>query len=234
MKTVVTLFLSSFLSINVMASETSTYDFSWLDKDKKVYVLQNRKFRKDGKFYLGLSGTKTLSGAFIDAYGANVRLGYFFSEDWGVEFVYSKHQGGQNDTAKGVKEQGAIPFYREQDTVMGGMLTWSPFYAKINTFNKIYYFDWMFGLGVANIATLDNRREFETVPSSEMTSESNTGAIWNTAIRFYMSESWSFRIDFTGTHFQAERKSESSSSTPISKSTTFSNYDLGFGLNYTF
>ena len=33
----------------VVANEKSVYEFSWLDKDKEIYVLQNRKFRKVGK-----------------------------------------------------------------------------------------------------------------------------------------------------------------------------------------
>ena len=56
------------LSTSLMASESSLYDFSWLDKDKEVYVLQNRQFHKKGTMNLALGGGMTVSGAFVDAY----------------------------------------------------------------------------------------------------------------------------------------------------------------------
>ncbi len=213
-----------------IASEKSVYDFSWLDKDKEIYVLQNRKFRKDGRLYVGLGAVKTLSGAFIDSIGGNVRAGYFFKEDWGVEFLYAKNSGSENDTAKGVKEQGTVPFYRKIDSMMGGIVWWSPFYAKINTFNEIFYFDWMFGLGVAQVKTLDNRNKFLPAAPSTLTSEDTMGGLWSTAMRFHINQAWSLRLDFTGTHYSADRKT----SNTAGKSQLFSNYDFGLGLMFAF
>ncbi len=217
-----------------LAGEKSVYDFSWLDKDKEIYVLQNRTYRKDGKVYIGVSGVKTLSGAFIDAMGAQARVGYFFKEDWGVEFLYAKYSGSENDTAKGVKEQGTVPFYRKLDNAMGAILWWSPFYAKINTFNEIFYFDWMFGIGAAKVETLDNRKKLEPGESSTLTSESNTAGVWSTAVRFHINQAWSLRLDFTGMHYNADRKSENEASEAINKSMLFSNYDVGVGLMFAF
>jgi outer membrane beta-barrel protein len=225
------------LVTTVNAGEKSLYNFSWLDPDKEVYVLQNRKFRKDGNFYIGGTGAKTLSGAFIDSYGATLRTGYFFSEDWGLEFVYGKNSGSENDTAKGVKEQGTVPFYRKIDSYMGAMFMWSPFYSKINTFNKIFYFDWMFGLGAASLKTLDNRNKFDSTASNfdELTSENNIGLLWNTGFRFYINENWSLRLDVTGQNYKAAKtKQAEGDSTTSSIDKIFSNYDLGLGLNYTF
>jgi outer membrane beta-barrel protein len=235
MKNILWLLATLLFSGSLLASEKSLYEFSWLDKDKEIYVLQNRKFRKDGKVYIGGTLAKTVSGAFVDSYGGTVRGGYFFSEDWGIELAYGKNSGTESDTAKGVREQGAVPYYRKVDTYMGGMLMWSPFYSKINTFNKVFYFDWMFGAGLANVTTLDNRNKFDTGSTSQnsLTSESNMGGIWNTGFRFYITEGWSVRIDFTGLHYKANKASKVSGNT-INTSSTFSNYDFGVGLNYTF
>jgi outer membrane beta-barrel protein len=223
------------LSMAAAASEKSVYDFSWLDKDKEIYVLQNRKYRKASRVYVGLSGVKTVSGAFVDSMAGHVRAGFFFHEDWGVEFLYGKYAGTENDTAKGVKEQSTVPFYRKIDNVMGGILWWSPFYAKINTFNEIYYFDWMFGLGAAKVETLDNRNKFLPGRPSGLTSESNTAGLWSTALRFHINQAWSMRLDFTGLHYQADRKSETSSgANDITKKTLFSNYDVGLGIMFAF
>jgi len=229
MKMLASVLVGLLISAAAIASEKSIYDFSWLDKDKEIYVLQNRKYRKDGRLYVGLNATKTLSGAFIDQLGGTVRAGYFFKEDWGVEGLFSKYTGSENETAKGVRAQSTVPFYRKFDTVVGGLVWWSPFYAKINTFNEIFYFDWMFGLGVSQISALDNRNKFSTPPSSTLTRESIMGATWSTAMRFHINQAWSFRLDFTGTHFNAERKSASKSESQL-----FSNYDFGAGIIFAF
>lgn len=49
-----TLSLVYLTSSYTFSSEKSVYDFEWLDDDKEIYVLQNRKYRKDGKFNLSL------------------------------------------------------------------------------------------------------------------------------------------------------------------------------------
>ncbi len=218
----------------VWASEKSVYYFSLLDKDKEVYVLQNRKFRKAGKVYIGVSGVKTLSGAFIDQMGAYGRVGYFFNEYWGFELAYGKYSGSENDTAKAVKQQGTIPFYRKLDTVTGALLWWSPFYGKINTFNEIFYFDWMFGLGGAKVQTLDNRNKFTPAAGGSLTSESSTALMWSTAMRFHINQSWSLRLDFSGLHYNANRTSRIGSGASFTKKQLNSTYDVGLGLVFAF
>lgn len=229
------LLVFSFLLGQAWASEKSVYDFSWLDQDKEIYVLQNRKFRKDGRFYVGATGVKTLSGAFVDSYGFSGRAGYFFKEDWGIEFLYGQNSGSENSTAKGVKSQGTVPFYRKIDSYYGGLVTWSPFYAKVNAFNQIFYYDWTFGAGAASVKTQDNRGKFESIPSDSLTTEDNVAGIWNIGFRFYVTPAWSLRFDFTGFHYNADRSTKQGTTGPVSKSSTLnSSYDMGAGLNYSF
>ncbi len=233
----IVLLIVSLISMAAMADEKSLYHFSWLDKDKEIYVLQNRKFRKDGRVYLGATGVKTVSGAFIDSYGGTARGGYFFREDWGIEFVYGKNTGNENDTAKGVREQSTVPFYRKVDSYMTAMVMWSPFYSKINTFNRIFYFDWMLGAGPASITTLDNRKKFESGEPNTLTSENNMGLAWDTGLRFYVNENWSIRMDMTGLHYNAKktkRQGNNPNTAATKASILFSSYDFGIGLNYSF
>lgn len=237
MKNFLLIFVSLFLSMSVLADESSLYNFSWLDNDKEIYVLQNRKFRKVSSVYIGATAAYNLSQDFLDAYGGTIRGGYFFTEDWGIELLYGKNSNTENDTAKGVKEQGTVPFYRQIDSFMGAMLMWSPFYSKINTFNKIFYFDWMFGAGVGSITTKDNRNKFDTTAQNqnELTEESTVGALWNTGFRFYINESWSLRLDLTGQTYKADKSKKTGTTGPVSKSSKlYNNYDLGLGLNYAF
>jgi outer membrane beta-barrel protein len=237
MKKLLLILMSLIMSSVVIAAEKSLYNFSWLDSDKEIYVLQNRKFRKQGSVYVGGTLGYNLSQDFLDAYGGTVRGGYFFTEDWGVELLFGKNSNTENDTAKGVKEQGTVPFYRQIDTFMGAMIMWSPFYSKINTFNKVFYFDWMFGLGVGTITTKDNRNKFDpsAANQSELTDESNIGALWNTGFRFYLNENWSLRLDLTGQSYKADKTKKSGTTGPVSKSSKlYNNYDVGLGLNYAF
>lgn len=230
MKSLVLILFSSFFSI-VFAAEDSVYDFSWLDKDKEVYVLQNRKFRKNGNFYVGGTLGRSLAGAYIDSSEVNAMMGFFFKEDWGIEISYTKADGSENKTSDAVRAQGAKPYFRKIDTATSFMVMWSPFYSKINTFNKIFYYDWMIGLGATTVNTLDNRNAF--VGGSEndvLTEEAVSGVAWMTALRFYITKNWSSRIDFRATHLDADFQVTASES----EKRWSHYYNFNIGINYTF
>ncbi len=219
----------------VFAAEDSMYNFSWLDQDKEVYVLQNRKFRKKGSVYIGGTYGRALSGAFIDSSEINVMAGFFFNENWGIELSYTDAEGTENKTSDSVKSQGAKPFYRKVDKATSAMLMWSPFYSKINTFNKIFYYDWMFGLGMANVDTIDNRNIFLGGSSANVeTKESLSGVTWMTALRFYISPSWSARLDFRALHINSDFVVGDESDQTESEKRWSHYYNFNVGLNYTF
>lgn len=226
------LLFTFFLTFTTLANESSVYDFSWLDKDKEVYVLQNRKFRKNGKLYIGGTLGRSVAGAYIDSNEFNLLAGYFFKEDWGLEISYTKANGTPNKTHDAVNSQGSVAFYRKIDTALNAMIVWSPFYSKINTFNKIFYYDWLFGLGITNLTTIDNRNEFPGGEESNVkTTESNSGFTWMTGFRFFISESWSMRLDFTGKHINADSAINGETDTEKRWSHF---YNINVGVNYTF
>ncbi len=173
-----------------------------------------------------------INGAFINSNEVSLHGGYFFREDWGLEFSYSKSNGSVNKTEEGVREQGAKPFFRKVDALTSAMVVWAPFYAKINTFNKIFYYDWMFGLGAANVTTLDNREEFGS-NSKALTEETNTAATWMTDFRFYITEDWSAEIRFEGLHLNADVARTDGTDARTEKRWSHY-YDVKLGLNYTF
>lgn len=212
------------------------YDFSWLDKDKEVYVLQNRKFRKNSKLYLGTTFGKSLSGAFVDRYTSSFYGGYFFSENWGLEVSYNKASNQTNATHDAVKEAGTVAFYRKIESDITAHLVWSPFYSKINTFNKIVYYDWLFGLGISSLTTKDNRNQFVNKDEFDEVEESTTAFSWFTGFRFFVTESWSMRVDFKGIHSQADRAIGDNTVAAKFKvqESWFHYYDFKLGLNYTF
>ena len=219
---------------NLFASEKDIYEFSWLDPDKEVFVLQNRKFRKAGHLHVNLGGGITTSGAFVDSTAIQGRIGYFVTEDYGLELIYSKNSGKENDTAKGVRSSGGggtgtTPFRRIVDNYMGAMFLWAPFYSKINTFNQIVYMDWIFGVGYAQLKEKNNKLRFTQGQAAEgvETLESHSGIMWEAGLKFYLSESFNIRTDLTAVHYSADNISTAGSSYK-------SNFDATVSLGYSF
>ncbi len=215
------------------ASEGDTYNFSWLDPDKEVYVLQNRKFRKSEKIYANIGAGLTTSGAFVSSKNIQGRLGYFFKEEYGVEFLYSANSGTENETAKSVRNEGSsgsVPFRRIVDNYYGAMFMWSPFYSKINTFNSVIYVDWLFGLGYANLTETNNRDEFINGATSAVpTQETHGGFMWQAAMKFYINESFDIRLNLATVHYKAQKAAVNSTEEAWN-----TNYDLAVSLGYSF
>ncbi len=236
------LFLSFYLtvllgsSISTMGAEDDTYSFSWLDPDKEVFVLQNRKYRKVGRLHLNLGIGLTPSGAFVDSKNIQGRVGYFFKEAWGFELIYSKNDGEENATASSLRNEGSsgsVPFRRIVNNYLGGMVLWSPFYAKINTFNKIIYLDWIIGLGLAKLEETNNIVEFTTTPGNATeTTLTHTGLIWDTGLKFYLNQNFDIRMDLTVVHYKANKAKADVNAE--AKSTYYSNWDLALSLGYSF
>ncbi len=233
MKNVLSALIFLTVSAYSIAAENSVYDFSWLDQDKEVYVLQNRKFRKDGAVYVGLMGGIATSGTFTDTTSVAARAGYFFREQWGIELVFANNNVEKSETANNLKSAFSVQgFFNTPEAYTGAMLMWSPFYSKINTFNKIAYFDFILGLGLASIDTLDNRQEVPTSGSSTgvFNKETETGVILNIGTRFYINESWSFRIDLTPLLYNGFNRTPGTTENGTDLHT---HYDLTIGFNYS-
>ena len=231
-------------STNIYSSEEDLYSFSWLDQDKEVYVLQNRKYRKDGSFYLSGGGGITTSGAFVNAFTLQTKVGYFFKEDWGLEFLFSKNFGKENDIAELIKNPngiaGSVPFRVFVKSYFGGQVLWSPFYSKINTFNKIIYVDWVFGVGGGLLTESNNRKitsantdDFDppnrSISDDSQDIEDNHFALlWSTGLQFYVNQDFYVKLDMVATHFKTI--------TQISSGNTISynNYDVGLNFGYIF
>jgi len=225
------LFLIISFSSKLHSSEGSTYSFDWLDPDKEVYVLQNRKFRKDGHFYLNLGFAYTFSEAFWDGGTGTLRAGFFFWEEWGLEAVFSAVSGSENTTAESVRGAGgpgSIPFRRITSGYGGLMVWWSPFYSKTNLFNGIVYSDWLIGLGVVSVSDKNNLDEVATGSPGccEDIKETHTGMIFDVAWQFYIWTKWHLRIDLTSVNYFAEGVNGDSEH--------FGTWDLGLSIGYRF
>ncbi len=205
MRKLISLTVILLTSSNILASQEDLYDFLWLDPDKSVYVLQKKMYEKKRTFYLNAGYLKNMSSDFQSTAGFNLEFGYFFKEDWGLELMYNSYSNSNNDSFENIKKiNGQEPFVRKPISNMALMFTWSPFYGKVNTFNKIYYFDWSFGVGVAKLETESNANTVANSATQEQyESESYTGAVLKTNLKFYVTQRMHVEIDFMSTIYNA-------------------------------
>ena len=179
------------------------YEFKWLDPEKKVFVLQDKLYENHKKFYINLGyGFQDLS-QFQDSTTFHGALGYYFHEEWAVELFASIYRNKDNNAYAAVQNPKSgnpvLPFIFRSKSTYGLMAIYSPFYAKLNTYNLIYYIDWSFGLGAAKLNAEDNFRDFdagETSPNVGYEKVSKTAITAKTQITFHLSDLWALNIDF--------------------------------------
>ncbi|MEN9723493.1 MAG: hypothetical protein RJB38_1479 [Pseudomonadota bacterium] len=208
-------------------TDSSPYEFSWLDPEKKIYVLQNRKFTKAGRLMLSVLGGVG-SNPYRKVYGFEPRVALYFSESLGVEVFYTKWWNSSNTTFRSLEaSSGAttLPLLREIRGQMGGLIHWVPWYAKINVFNQILYFDWGFQLGLGRLDAVLLSKQNSTDPFSEQ-ADDQTAFLAGTSQQFFLNQDWSVRLDVLGTFYNATYSKNSGDKT------WFSTFQFGAGLGY--
>jgi outer membrane beta-barrel protein len=203
----------------------SEYSFKWLDPDKKIYVLQNRRYLKaDHVMISGMLGPG-FSNPYRSTFSFQPRAAYYFSEDWGFEVFYSKVANSQNNTYKALvsTNTSVFPVIREIRSEFGALAQWVPWYAKINVFNSILYFDWYFagGLGSVNTAVTTGT---DKASLSNYVTQTETAFYLATGHQYHINETFTVRLDFMGTYYRAPLTGQTGDSV------WFSNYDFTFGL----
>ncbi len=206
------------------------YDFSWLDPEKKIYVLQNRKYQKSQRVLLSVMGGPGLSNSYRNTLNVDPRMAYYFNENFGFEAFYTKTFNSENNSFKALTRavgSGVIPVVREIRSQYGALLHWAPWYAKINMFNQILYFDWYFAAGAGSIqSAVDTRRNGNA--TANYVNKELFALFLGTGQQFHLSREWVVRLDFTGAFYQA----------PIygldGEKTWFSNFNFGLGIGYRF
>lgn len=225
------LFLSLLSIMPVYAGEKSLYDFVWLDPDKKVYVLQNKLYKKEHSVYFDVGYIDNQTSKFQDTRGLQVKTGWYFHEEWGIELFYNKYTNSNNDDFNNVRLLSAnqFPFVRRLTDMYGVAAIWSPFYGKINTFNNIYYFDWSFGLGLSKINAESNlKTALLTATSIKYDQEQYTGANLKTNVKFHIRENIHFDLGYMTTYYKAP--SPKSPKTDKLRTNTDIVLSLGFSL----
>lgn len=181
------------------------YDFLWLDPDKKVYVLQNKVYEKKRRTYFNLSYISGQSSSFFKSRGIGGLVGHYLTEEISVEVFYNKYSNSKTETYENlVRINGVEPFSRQINQNLGVMALWSPFYGKVNTFNKIFYFDWSLSLGVGQIKTQSNANTAADPDTPNvLEDESYTSFNAKTGVRFHATRNVHLGIDYQRSHFRA-------------------------------
>ncbi len=172
------------------SAEDDFYDFLWLDQDKKVYVLQQKVYKKKHTFYTDIGFGFNQTNDFFDSTLLNFTSGFYINEEWAFEVNYNNYSNKTNDTYDAIGfVNGSIPFSRLLLNTYGAMAIWSPFYGKVNTFNKIFYFDWNIGAGFSVINAESNKDTAGTISSQDIyVKESYTGLNFKTGLKFHATK----------------------------------------------
>ena len=210
-----------------VANSDDSYNFSWLDPDKKIYVLQNRKFTKAGRVMISALGGVGGSNPYRNVRVVEPRVAVYFTESLGVEVFFSKLFNSENTSYRALLAAAptTLPLLREIHSQMGGLIHWVPWYAKINVFNQILYFDWGFQAGAGTLDAVILSRSSTSAPFVE-TSDNQFALFAGTQQHFFLSQNWTVRLDVLGAFYNAKY------STTSEEKTWFSNFQFGAGLGY--
>lgn len=230
MPKVLVVLITIIMSLSLHASDKDLYDFLWLDQDKKVFVLQNKLYENKNSFYADIGLTSSLTGAFQDSIGFKVYTGFFFTEEWSVELLYGQYSNSDNEAIKIVRSKSDVDaFIRRPVSMTSIFLNWTPFYGKINTFNKIFYFDFTMGVGTgiynmeSNIETVIKEQEVSTFQS-----ETFTPLQFKFEVKFHANK----RIHLGAEVMTSIINAETPNSRPNKKIDQFNEYSIKVGISF--
>jgi outer membrane beta-barrel protein len=212
-------------------TERDEYDFSWLDPDKKIYVVQNRKFTKASHFELSTGYGLGMGQAYRSTRQWIVRGTFYLSEHWGISgFLFNNYNSTNDNYAQLQQVSSVIPTVRDTNQYWGGSIMWLPFYGKINMFNQIFYIDWHFeaGLGSAS-GEIDLNTHANSAPNIQTTSF--TGYHWGSGWKFFITRHWAARLDFLTTYYKAPIMLKGADT---GDTQTYDNEYITLGASYTF
>ena len=207
------------------ADSDNEYSFNWLDPDKKIYVLQNRKYTKSEHVLLSAMIGTSFSNPYRTTLNIDPRFAYYFSEDWGVEAFYTFISNSPNNAYKALVATGSkvLPVIRENKGQLGAVVHWAPWYSKINVFNQILYYDWYFSAGAGTISS-EYYSGDPSDPLNPTIHQDLTAFYAGTGQQFHVSQAFVIRWDIMGSFYNALYD------TSTGDKAWFSNYNFAIGL----
>ena len=125
----------------------------WSAKDDDFSVVQNRRYTKDHRYFLNVSGGVPFNDPHSTGTISSATVGYYFSERWGIEASYSTANLKDNDSvSQFVSTYGVIPNYNVLKSNVFLCGSFVPFYAKMSMMDRaIIYFDMGINLGLGSV-----------------------------------------------------------------------------------
>jgi outer membrane beta-barrel protein len=221
------LFLNFFFADVSQAGVENIYNYKWLGLHKKVFVLQKKHFVKEKTFFTYLGRGSNSSTEFQKTTSLSLAFGYFFKEEWGIEASYFSYSNSNNETFEGASSSSSnVPFVRRFNSKLGATVLYSPFYGKINTFNRIIYFELIPGIGISNISAEQNKDDFDAANSlNRFVAESLFSFHWKIELRTYINDYLTAHINYHTDYYSASSASSTSTSLQTSHDFVFS---IGF------
>lgn len=197
---IVPIILSFIISPMLLAGEKSLYEFKWLDEGEKVYVIQNKEHVKSGRLGMDLSFADSQGSPYQDTSAFALTVVYYFSEDWSLDFTYKQYSNSDSADLTNLLESYETeikPLIRRIDAAKIVHINWIPFYGKINTFNKIFFFDFGVGLGFGQFDTAGNYKTFlEKNKSITLEEDVDTGVNLRTFFKFFLGDGLTFGFEY--------------------------------------
>lgn len=180
------------------------YDFNWLDPDKKISVLQNRKYLKALRPEISFLVGPSFNSPYRISLNLDPRASFYFTEWLGIEGFFHYTFSDESATFKALKGTGSdvMPVVRELRYEFGGMVKFLPWYAKINVFNLILYFDWYFGLGGGAVHNARDVRA-KLTDAAVMVGEDRPAGVFSTGHQYHLGNHFLARLDFTWIFYPA-------------------------------
>lgn len=189
-------------------------DKYWSAKDDDYGVIQNRTFSKSGKPYASLVVGPLVNDPFAKSKAAGLMVGYYFTEDFGIEASYFKYDSTKSESVQNFNSLATVakisPNFNLIDSSYSVSATYTPFYAKMAFMNKaILYFDMGFtaGLGMssynqfarpkdAGANVLDEQSGLKSAPHFEL----------GVMQQLFLNKNFAFRVDIKNTFYSQKIK----------------------------
>jgi len=214
-------------------AEDDLYDFLWLDPDKQVYVLQNKVYETKGTSFVNIGLIKGLNTNFQSTTGYHFSFGHYLGEELAFEGVYQAYSNNDDSAYTSIRQvNGATPYVRRIKKKIGINAVWSPFYGKINTFNKIIYFDWSFGLGVGQLTTESNGETASNPNIDTYDSEKHIAVLTKSIFKVHLNKRFHMSLEYSMDHYKAKGPRFNQTNPGIESWGTNNETVLSFGFNF--
>ena len=187
-------------------------DKYWSAKDDDYGVIQNRTFSKAKKPYLSAVYGPLINDPFVKSRATGFLLGYYFTEDFGIEASLFNYNSENNETVtriNSIQNASLSPNYNMLSSNMSLSATYTPFYAKMAFMNMaIMYFDMGFtvGAGTTSYNQVVRLRDFGggTVLGEEKRKKTSPHFELGVMQQLFINKNVAVRLDIKNTFYSSK------------------------------